>query len=104
MGARKSKDGLRKWMWMILGVVAALQLYFVRELLAAFALFVLGFGLIAGVIMAFYMMQKTWEAGLGRVLASQNSWVLATRRGITFAEEWARRPIRRTGPEATSNV
>jgi hypothetical protein len=104
MGATKSKDNLRKWMWLLLGVVAALQLYFVRELLAAFALFVLVFGAIAGVIVSFYMLQKSWEAGLGALLASQNSWVLATRRGITFAEEWARRPIRRTEPEVPSNI
>ncbi len=34
----KNKDKSRKWMWWFLGVVAALQVYFVRELLAAFAL------------------------------------------------------------------
>jgi hypothetical protein len=104
MGARKSKDNLRKWMWLLLGVVAALQLYFVRELLAAFALFVLVFGAIAGVIVSFYMLQKSWEAGVSALWASRNSWVLAMRRGITFAEEWARRPIRRTGPEMPSNI
>jgi len=43
----KTKDSSRKWMWWFLGVVLAMQLYFVRELLAAFALFVLGFGAIA---------------------------------------------------------
>src|SRR6266852_3276599 len=33
----KTKDKSRKWMWWFLGIVVALQLYFVRELLAAFA-------------------------------------------------------------------
>lgn len=100
----KTKDQYRKWMWISLAGAASLQLYFVRELLAAFALFVLLFGVIAGVISTIYMVQKTWEAGLGRVLASRNRWVLATRRGMTFAEEWVRRPIRRTGPEIPSNI
>jgi hypothetical protein len=99
-----NKDKYRKWMWISLGVAASLQLYFVRELLAAFALFILVFGLIAGFIGTLYMLQKTWEAGLGAVLASQNRWVLAMRRSMTFAEEVARRPIRRTGPEMPSNI
>ena len=51
-----TKDSSRKWMWWFLGVVVAMQLYFVRELLAAFALFVLGFGAIAFVLGALYML------------------------------------------------
>ena len=31
-GNMKTKDSNRKWMWWFLGVVIALQLYFVREL------------------------------------------------------------------------
>ncbi len=100
----KTKDALRKWMWMFLGVLAALQLYFVRELLAALALFLLGFAVVAAVIMSLYMAQKVWESGLSSLLASQNPWVLAARRGFAFAEDWGRRPIRRTGPEVPSNI
>ena len=81
MGARKSKDNLRKWMWLLLGVVAALQLLFVRELAGRLSLFVLVFGAIAGVIVSFYMLQKSWEAGVSALWASRNSWVLAMRRG-----------------------
>src|SRR5215471_9234247 len=43
----KNKDKSRKWMWWLLGSITALQAYFVRELLAAFALFALGFLAIA---------------------------------------------------------
>src|SRR5271165_3557694 len=68
--AMKTKDKYRKWMWIALGVLSSLQLYFVRELLAALALFMLVFGLIGGLIASLYMLQKTWEAGLGIVLAS----------------------------------
>src|SRR5215471_410021 len=50
----KTTDKSRKWMWWLLGVMGAMQLYFVRELLAAFALFVLGFAAIALVIAALY--------------------------------------------------
>src|SRR5713101_8422434 len=55
-GQMRTKDSSRKWMWWFLGVVLAMQLYFVRELLAAFALFVLGFGAIAFVLGAVYML------------------------------------------------
>lgn len=100
----KTKDTLRKWMWLLLAVLTVMQFYFVRELLAAFALFILGFALIAILITSLYLAQKVWETGLGQLLASQNSWVLAARRGINLAEEMARRPIRRTGPEVPSNI
>ena len=100
----KTKDKSRKWMWWLLGVVGSLQLYFVRELLAAFALFLLGFSVIAAIVMGLYLLQKSWETGLALLLASQNSFVLFARRSMTFAEELARRPIRRTGPEVPSNI
>ncbi len=99
-----NKDTFRKWMWLGLGVVAALQLYFVRELLAAFAIFILGFAVIAGAIATVYMLQKVWEAGLSRVLASQNAWLLAVRRAVWATEDWARRPVRRAGSELPTNV
>jgi hypothetical protein len=100
----KNKDNFRKWMWLFLGVGAALQLYFVRELLAAFAIFLLGFSVIAAIILTFYTLQKGWESGLSLLLASQNSWVLTARRAVLAAEDWARRPIRRPGSELPTNV
>src|SRR5260221_3840757 len=63
----KTKDNGRKWMWWFLGVLVALQLYFVRELLAAFALFAVAFAAVAFVIMSLYMLQKGWEVAVGRV-------------------------------------
>ncbi len=63
----KAKDTRRKWMWLLLGVVAALQLYFVRELLAAFALFALGFAGIAICLASLYLLQKGWESGVARL-------------------------------------
>ena len=59
-----TKDSSRKWMWWFLGVVVAMQLYFVRELLAAFALFVLGFGAIAFVLGALYMLHQGWAVAV----------------------------------------
>jgi len=97
--ANKAKDNWRKWMWMFLGVIATLQLYFVRELLAAFALFALGFAGIAVCLASLYLAQKGWESGVARLAASQNFWVLAARRATTASEEWVRRPLRRPDSE-----
>src|SRR5260370_8446075 len=77
----KTKDSGRKWMWWFLGVLAALQLYFVRELLAAFALFALAFAAIAFVIVSLYMLQQGWEVAVGRAAESHP-------RGVDFARPW----------------
>ena len=96
----KNKDSKRKWMWWFLGVVLALQLYFVRELLAAFAIFAVGFVAIAAVAVSLYMMQKVWEAGVQRVADSQHPAVEMARRGVNAVEDFARRPLRRPGSAA----
>src|SRR5260370_1645469 len=57
------QDQGRKWIWWFLGIIAAMQLYFVRELLAVFAIFILGFAGIVLCIPTLYMAQKTGEAG-----------------------------------------
>jgi hypothetical protein len=99
-GKMKIKDSNRKWMWWFLGIVLALQLYFVRELLAAFALFALGFAAIAFVVVSLYMMQKVWETGVQRVADSQHPVVDMARRGVNAVEDMARRPLRRPGSAA----
>jgi predicted membrane protein len=96
----KTKDNNRKWMWWFLGVVVALQLYFVRELLAAFALFAVGFVAIAFVVMGLYMMQKVWEVGVQRVADSHHPVVDMARRSVNAVEDLARRPLRRPGSAA----
>jgi hypothetical protein len=60
----RTKDNSRKWMWLFLGVVVALQLYFVRELLAVFALFVFGFGAILFAIFALYALSQGWAVAV----------------------------------------
>jgi hypothetical protein len=96
----KNKDNKRKWMWWFLAVVLALQLYFVRELVAAFALFALGFAAIAFVVMSLYMLQKTWEVGVQRLADSRHPVVDIARRGVNAVEDLARRPLRRPGSAA----
>lgn len=89
------KDNLRKWMWLFLVALGAVQLYAVRELLAAFAIFVLGFAVIGGVAGSIYLLHKIWEAGVSWAVASRHPVFLAVRRGVAAIEDLAQRPLRR---------
>ena len=91
----KTDDKSRKWMWWFLAVGAALQLYFVRELLVAFALFAAGFAVVALAIAGLYMMQKAWEVGVAHVAASRSPVAGLARRAVSAMEELGRRPFRR---------
>lgn len=95
-----TKDMGRKWMWWFLGAVVAFQIYFVRELIAAFALFALGFAAIAFLIGGVYLLHKTWEAGVLRVVRSSNPAVLAAKSAVWAAEDLARHPLRGPGSAA----
>ncbi len=65
----KFKDTGRIWLWGFLAVIALAQLYVVRELLAAFAIFTLGFAALALVVASLYMLQKSWELAVARIAA-----------------------------------
>jgi hypothetical protein len=93
----KTKDKSRKWMWWCLAVVAALQTYFVWELLAVFALFAVGFAAIAFVICSLYMLHRTWVLAVDRLAESRHPVMVAARQGIDTIEDIARRPFRRPG-------
>src|ERR1700757_1857790 len=82
----KTNDRSRKWMWWFLAVVLAMQLYFVRELLAAFALFVLGFGAIAFVLGTVYMIHQGWAVAVERLASSHHPAVLSVKRGVNAME------------------
>src|SRR5215467_6069113 len=99
----KNKDKSRKWMWWLLGSITALQAYFVRELLAAFALFALGFVAVAVLIGSLYVLQRVWAASVERVADSRHPVMVAVRHGIDSVEDLARRPFRRPGPAQPAN-
>lgn len=105
------RDGSRKWIWWFLVVLVAVQLYLVRELLAAFGLFALGFATLAFAVGSLYMLHKSWEAAITRVAESEHPAVQLARRrvavvedllrrGVSAVEDMARRPFRGTGSAA----
>jgi hypothetical protein len=95
----KNVDKSRKWMWWFLGTVAALQLYFVRELLAAFALFAVAFAVIAFLGVSVYMLQSGWAVAVQRLAESRQPVMAAVRQGVRAIEDVARRPLRRPDSE-----
>jgi hypothetical protein len=100
----KNKDNGRKWMWRFLGVLVALQLYFVRELLAAFALFALAFAAVACAVISLYMLQKGWEVAVTRLAESNHPVVNLARRSVFVVEDLVRRPLRRPGSATARSV
>ena len=96
-GKMKTNDKGRKWMWMFLAVLVSLQVYFVWELLAVFALFAIGFAAIASVVGSLYMLHRVWAVAVERIADSQHPVMVATRQGIDTIEDMARRPFRRPG-------
>jgi hypothetical protein len=91
----KTDDKSRKWMWWFLVSVVAAQLYFVRELLAAFALFAAGFAVVAVLVSGIYMMQKVWEVGVARMAERRSPAASMARRAAAAMEELGSRPFRR---------
>lgn len=86
-------------MWWFLGIMGALQIYFVRELLAAYLLFTIGFVAVTMVVASGYMLQKAWEAGLAHAARHSAPVVSLARRGWGFAEDLTKRPFRRPGSQ-----
>jgi hypothetical protein len=98
----KKTDKSRKWMWWFLAIVGAMQLYFVQELLAAFALFAAVFAVIGAVVASGYMLHKGWVVAVERVAESSHPLVAMAKRSADAVEVLARRPLRRPGSEAAA--
>lgn len=84
-------------MWTVLAVLVSLQMYFVWELLAVFALFAVGFVAIALAAGSLYMLHRGWALAVDRVADSRHPILVATRQRIDAMEDAARRPFRRPG-------
>jgi hypothetical protein len=82
----------RKWMWIGLGVFAALQIYFVRELLAALMLFTGLFIVCAVLALVLYLVDRASRWGIG--LAGHQA-----KRALTVAEEISKKQLRRPRSE-----
>ena len=86
-------------MWVLLGVLVALQLYFVRELLAALFLFTLGFAVLAGFALVYFVAEFAGRLSLAHSEPVLHSAAVLARRGLVLAEDLSKRPFRRPRSE-----
>jgi len=98
----KIKGNGRTCMWWFLGVAGAFQLYFVKELVAAFALFAALFAVFGVLVASLYMMQKAWAVGVEHIVESGHPAVSMAKRSVSALEDMARRPLRRPGSAAAA--
>jgi hypothetical protein len=72
-------------MWICLAVVAALQLYYVREMIAAFVVLGVVFALIAGAGMLVFLFDRASGRTLTRAEMTGLAILRTARRGLHFA-------------------
>jgi hypothetical protein len=76
----------RKWMWIGLAVVAALQLYYVQEMIAAFVVFGVLCALVAGAGLLVFLVDRASERTLAWAEVRTPTVVRTARRGLSFLD------------------
>ena len=89
----------RKWLWIGLAALAALQIYFVQELMAALFLFSVGFVIIAVAALVIYLFdrasRRTMEWAEPQTLRAAH----AARKALARAEELSKKQLHRPRSE-----
>lgn len=78
----------RKWLWIGLAVVAALQFYYVREMIAAFVVLAVAFAVIAGAGLLIFLVDRASERTLSWIETSALAVLRTSRRGVSLASEF----------------
>jgi hypothetical protein len=87
-----SERKARKWLWIALGALVALQVYFVQEMVVALMLFTGIFIVCAIVALVLYLVDRASRWGLG--LAGTQA-----KRALVAAEEISKKQLRRPRSE-----
>jgi hypothetical protein len=93
------EEKARRWMWGFLIALAAMQTYFVQEMLAALFLFTLAFAVFGVIGLAFYVANRASQASLASVEPIARVAARAGRRGYGFVEYLSKKPFRRPHSE-----
>lgn len=94
------QPGVRKRLLWILAIFLILQIYFVRELLAAEVLFGLGFIALALLAGLFYAVGVVGERGLDWADRAAEVVAQSARRGYAFVGEVSKKPFRHPHSES----
>ena len=100
VGAAAGEAKVRKRLLAVLAVILFLQLYFVRELVAAELLFGLGFCVLLALVGAFYLLGAIGERGFSFMEASLRAMGPLARRGYERLEEISKKPSRHPRSES----
>jgi len=100
-GLRKkfSESKARKWMWAGLVAFVAVQIYFVREMLAALMLFTGLFVILAMAALFLYLVDRAGQWGLGWARQHSRPVAQLARRGWAAAEDFSKKPFHRPRSE-----
>jgi hypothetical protein len=89
----------RKWLWISLAALAALQVYFVRELMAALFLFSVGFVVIAVAALVIYLFDRAGQRTMDWAGPQTLRAARLARRALAKAEEVRRKQLHRQRSE-----
>jgi sensor histidine kinase regulating citrate/malate metabolism len=89
----------RKWLWISLAALAALQVYFVRELMAALFLFSVGFVIIAIAALVIYLFDRASQRTMDWAKPQTLRAARIARRALARAEEVRRKQLHRQRSE-----
>jgi len=82
-------------MWALLAGLAALQVYVVRELLAALLLLAMTFAFLSGLILALFLVGRAGRSTMARAEATSRAALARARRLPSLLGELSRKSLRR---------
>jgi hypothetical protein len=100
LGAAARQAKLRKGLTAVLAVIVFLQLYFVRELIAAELLFGLGFLVLSALVAIFYAVGFVGERSFKILETGAHAGLPWVRRGYAKVEEISKKPFRHPRSES----
>lgn len=89
----------KKWLWLLVCLVLALQVYLVRELLAALLVFTVLFAMVGAIALLYFVAREASHRGFAWLQPHLRTAAVVTRRGFSAVEEISKKPFRRPRSE-----
>lgn len=90
-----SKSKARKWILLGLAALAAIQLYYVQEMIAVLAIFSVLFALAAGAVLTLFLLDRAGQRTLAWAAPRATHVAQTARRGWALAAELSKRSLHR---------
>jgi len=96
---RVNEKKARKWLWFGLAALAAIQLYFVQEMMAALVLFSVLFAVVAAGVLLVYLFDRASQRTLAWAEPQMMRGVRSARWAWAWVEEVSRKQLHRLRSE-----